>query len=162
MSRSHAGCSNAVCSNGVCSDGVCSNGVCSAASGFTLIEIVLAITIMGMIAGVVFQQVTKYLKRSRVKTTRLTLRMVQGDVQSFHTDTGSYPESVSELMERPTDEKISRRWDGPYLDKEPTDAWNNELTYVLNPKGAKPPYDLYSWGPSGEGSSEEEWLYATA
>jgi len=133
----------------------------TATAGFTLIEIVLAITVMGIVAGVVFQQVSKYLRRSRIKTTRLTLRTVQGDIQSFHTDTGSYPTVLAELIERPTDEKISRRWDGPYLDKEPMDAWNNELVYELNPKGTKPPYELYSWGPNGDGSPEEEWLYAT-
>lgn len=127
-------------------------------SGFTLIEILIAVTIGGIIMAMGFRMVTNYLRRSNIKTTRIMLNTVQSDITAYRTDIGAYPNALEDLVERPSDPSVARKWDGPYIDKFPKDSFGNELVYSLSPKGSKPPYELYSWGPNGEGSPEEEWI----
>lgn len=129
-------------------------------SGFSLIEIVIAVAIIALVAGLAVPRVMTYLRQARVKSTRVAMKGVQDAIQSFNMDTGSYPASLSDLKARPSDERIAKRWDGPYLSGDPNDAWGTEFVYTLRPKGSQPPYELYAWGASGEGSPQEEWIYA--
>ena len=129
-------------------------------SGFSLIEIVIAVTIMGIIAGLVVPQAVQYLRQSKKRATKVALVSVQEAISLYQSDVGAYPQTLEDLKTKPTDEKIAKRWEGPYIKRSPNDAYGRELQYVLNPKGAKPPYELYSWGPDGEGSSEDGWIRA--
>lgn len=129
-------------------------------AGFSLIEIVIAVTIMGILAALVIPNITSYLRKAKVQSTRVALNNIQNAVQSFHADTSQYPSSLADLKNKPVDEKLAKRYDGPYITKEPLDGWGNEIIYTVNPKGSRPPYELYSWGPNGEGSPQEEWVYA--
>ena len=131
-----------------------------ARAGFSLIEIVIAVTIMAIIAALVVPNVTSYYRKARVKATHVALANVQNALQSFHADTGTYPTTLSELRVRPADEKVAKRWEGPYLSNDPVDGFRNEIQYTVNPKGVQPPYELYSWGSQGEGSAQEEWIHA--
>lgn len=130
----------------------------NARSGFSLIEIVIAVTIMAIVAALVVPNVMNYLKKSQVRSTKVALENVKGAIENFNADTGSYPTNLSELKTRPADEKLAKRWDGPYIEKEPLDAWKRELVYTLNPKGTQPRFELYSWGQHGEDSPQEEWI----
>ncbi|HVW99327.1 MAG TPA: type II secretion system protein GspG [Candidatus Babeliaceae bacterium] len=130
----------------------------SVRSGFTLIEIVIAITIIAILGAVAGPPLFKWIAKGKVTATNTTLKAVNTAIQTFQADTSTFPTSLSELLTRPSEEKIAKRWDGPYLEKEPLDGWKRELQYQLNPRGAQPPYELYSWGPNGEGSPEEEWI----
>jgi general secretion pathway protein G len=129
-------------------------------SGFSLIEIMIAVSIIALVAGLVVPNAMDYFRKARIKSTRVAMKGVQDAIQSFNMDTGSYPASLSDLKVRPSDERTAKRWDGPYLSGDPNDAWGNELVYTLRPKGSQPPYELYSWGASGEGSPQEEWIHA--
>jgi len=132
----------------------------AAHDGFTLIEIIIAVTIMGILAALVVPNITSYMSKARKQATKTTLNTVQNAIHSFHADVSAYPAALNELKTPPADEKLARRWEGPYLTREPLDGWKNELVYNLHPKGTQPPYELYSWGPHGEGSPQEEWIYA--
>ncbi len=129
-------------------------------AGFTLIELVIVITIMGILAALVIPTFTSYLRKARVQSTKVALNTIQNAIQAYHADTASYPASLADLKTKPVDEKAAKRWDGPYISKEPVDGWGTELVYSLNPKGTQPPYELYSWGPHKEGSPQEEWIHA--
>ena len=127
-------------------------------SGFSLIEMVIAITIMLIIAAVAVPSFFSYIAKGKKTSTISTLRTLETAVATFNADTGSYPMSLSELVNRPTDEKVAKHWEGPYLQKEVTvDGYKNELVYRIT-KGGKHPYELYSWGANGEGSPESEWI----
>ena len=134
----------------------------SVRSGFSLVEIVVAVTIMGLVMAIIVPNVMGYLQRSRKTATRVALNQVTDAIELYHSDTSVYPATLHDLITRPADEKAAKRWDGPYFKKAqyPTDGWKNELVYILNPKGTQPPYELYSWGPGGEGSPSEEWMHA--
>jgi general secretion pathway protein G len=126
------------------------------ASGFSLIEISIVVMIIGvLVLGALGGY--QYLERAKRNTTITNLKNVKLAIESFRADTGSYPQSLTELKERPSNEKISKKWQGPYLPGEPVDGYNTELMYKLT-KGEKHPYELYSWGANGEGSPQEEWV----
>jgi general secretion pathway protein G len=127
-------------------------------SGFSLIELVIAITIMAIFAGIAIPSYLGITRKAKKDSTVSILKTLDTAVSSFHGDTGSYPNSISELVHKPSDEKIGKRWEGPYIDKEITsDGYKTDLVYRVT-KGGKHPYELYSWGPNGEGSPEEEWI----
>ena len=138
--------------------------------GLSLIEIVIAITLITLFAGLIGPTIFKYLATGKRTATEITLKGIQEAIENFREDTGSYPTSISELYLKPSGDLISRRWKGPYIGKgtrgedklaeDPQDAWKHDFVYQLNAKGAQPPYVLYSWGPHGEGSPQEEWIYA--
>jgi general secretion pathway protein G len=124
-------------------------------AGFSLIEISIVLIIIGLLAGMTIGGLA-YVRQARYTNTDSILKNVKIAIDSFQLHTGMLPASLNDLLERPSNEKISKKWQGPYLDKEPHDAWNNELIYRPT-KGGKHPYELYSWGPNGEAAPEEEW-----
>lgn len=130
----------------------------STRSGFSLMEIMIALAIMGLIIAVAVPSFNTMRKKAKVSTTRLTLQSVSGAIDQFHDDTSTYPVALQELVEKPFDEKVSKRWQGPYLKKAVTeDAFGNELQYQVT-KGQRHPYELYSYGPAGEGAPRDEWI----
>lgn len=129
-----------------------------ARSGFTLIEVIVAITIVAIMTAGAFAlfRWTENAKRTRTETT---VKGIQLAINTFQSDTGSYPITLNDLKQRPADATLAKRWRGPYLEgKEDQDAWYKEIQYRVNPKGSQHPYELYSWGKGGEGSPENEWV----
>jgi len=128
-------------------------------SGFTLIEILVALTIVGIMAAGGFT-LFKYVGRAKIKSTESRLGNLKMSISTFQNDTGTYPMALPDLMTRPADQKIAKRWVSPYIEKESEleDAWSRPFVYQINPKGSKQPYELYSWGPNGEGSPAEEQI----
>lgn len=124
--------------------------------GFSLIEIVVAITIMAIVMAGVVPAVFSYIKKSRMATTKTTLLAVSNAIQQFEADMNRYPNELVELVEEPADSK--GRWSN-YLKGKIADAWGKELQYRVT-KGAKQPFELYSWGPDGEGSPDETHIDA--
>jgi len=127
--------------------------------GFTLIEIIVAITIVAIMMGGAFS-LFRYIEVSRRTRTEASLKGIQLAVNSFQADTGFWPTMLLDLAVKPADATIARRWRGPYAEERELseDGWKYAFQYQLNPKGAQHPYELYSWGPHGEGSPQEEWI----
>lgn len=125
--------------------------------GFSIIELAMVIAIIGILLGGILGG--RYLiQRAQRNTTKSTLITLRTSLDSFRNDTGSYPNNLTELRNKPLDEKVSKKWEGPYLDKEiTTDSFGNELVYRVT-KGAKHPYELSSYGSGGEGAPQDEWI----
>ncbi len=126
--------------------------------GFSLIEIMVAVLIMGILAAVVGAGTTAYLRRAAVNSTTASLNALSQALDMYKSDTGYYPKSLEELVEAPKGAQ-GKKWQGPYLSKAktPQDGWKHDFYYKVTP-GAKHPYDLHSYGPNGEESPEEEHL----
>lgn len=127
--------------------------------GFTIIELMIVIAIgAGIIAaaGVLIQRV---MSRQKFSSTTAALQATKTAIFQFNLATSKWPSKLSELVTRPSDQKIAAKWQGPYLEEEPEDGWGNPLRYEPTP-GKPQPYALYSFGPNGPGASQDEWIYA--
>ena len=115
--------------------------------GFNFIELMIALVVIGLIMGMIGPKVMSLLGRGRVTTTKNTLKVMKSAVKQFQIDTGKLPESLQDLVQKPSD---VNNWDGPYLDDDatelPKDAWGEDLVYKKNDRGVKPPFQLYSHG----------------
>jgi len=96
---------------------------------------------------------------AKKKTTALLLKSVKTGLSLYNNDIGHYPTEeeggLRALCIKPdfSDEKTAEKWNGPYLEEEPRDAWGNNLNYQLTPFGTlenqHSPYKLWSNGPDG-------------
>ncbi|HRN78423.1 MAG TPA: type II secretion system major pseudopilin GspG [Candidatus Dependentiae bacterium] len=125
--------------------------------GFTLWEVLIAMAIIGGLMAVIVPQLFNYLERSKRDTAKTTLLQFKQAITLYQTDTGRLPDSLRDLIKRPTGEE-SANWSGPYLPKKavPLDPWGRKFVYKPTPE-AENPYELYSRGKSGK---KEDWIYA--
>lgn len=118
--------------------------------GFTLVEMLVVITIIGLIMALVGPRVLNYLSESKVKTARIQIESLSSALDLFYLDNGRYPtsaEGLAALVQRPA---ASGAWNGPYLKSAsvPADPWGRP--YVYKSPGDHAPYDIASFGPNGE------------
>jgi general secretion pathway protein G len=118
--------------------------------GFTLIEMLVVLTIIGLIMGLIGPRVLGYLADSRAKAARLQIESFSSSLDLFYLDTARYPtssEGLEALVRRPSDVTV---WNGPYLKggKVPVDPWGNPYQYHA-PVEHLPPYEVLSFGSDG-------------
>jgi general secretion pathway protein G len=128
----------------------------SSQEGFTLIEIVIAIAIVGFMMAAVTVGFKGYQRWARRTSTQSSLRAIQTALNTYKLQIGTYPNSLRELMDKPSDPKIANKWQGPYLEKEPEDGWGQPLHYQLT-RGGKHAFELFSDGDPDEPSKIDVW-----
>ena len=118
--------------------------------GFTLVEMLVVITIIGLIMGLIGPRVLNYLSESKVKAAKIQLQSFGGALDLFYLDAGRFPSTSEGLaaLVRPTPGIAA--WNGPYLKggNVPNDPWNNG--YVYRSPGEHGPYDIVSYGADGQ------------
>ncbi|MBL7140182.1 MAG: type II secretion system major pseudopilin GspG [Planctomycetes bacterium] len=137
--------------------------------GFTLIEILLVLTIIGMLAGVTIFAIGGIGKRARVDTTKAILETVANALDTYQLHVGHYPSeeegNLDALRVRPAfdTDQLADKWSGPYLKKAPVDAWSNPLSYEIRvattTDSTEPPYRLWSNGPDLMSDTEDDINY---
>lgn len=115
-------------------------------AGFSLIELLVVLTIIALLGAVVGPQVIKQLGSAKSDVARMQIEDFGAALDLYYLDNGRYPsseEGLSALISPPGD---AAEWSGPYLKKKniPKDAWGNEFHYAS--PGQNGPYDLYSYG----------------
>ncbi|MEP5232476.1 type II secretion system major pseudopilin GspG [Alcanivorax sp.] len=119
-----------------------------AMSGFTLLEIMVVVAIIGLLAAVIVPNVIGQGEAAKVDLTKANMGKIVQQLDLYKFNNGSYPtseEGLNGLVERPNS---ARKWpDGGYLPKVPQDAWNNDYVYIS--PGVEGPFDLLSMGADG-------------
>lgn len=122
-------------------------------SGFTLVEVMVVVIIIGLMVAAVAPVVLGRLDQAREERVRADLRAIENSLTLFKVDNFTYPtasEGLEALVREPSD---ARAWRGPYLDEMPIDPWGNPYQY-RNPGSRGGDYDLFSMGADGvEGGS---------
>jgi general secretion pathway protein G len=123
--------------------------------GFTLLELLVVMLIIGLLAGYVAPQYFKQVGKSEVKTARAQIEALGKALDQYRLDTGHYPtteQGLAALMAKPANET---KWDGPYLKKAvPADPWG--APYQYKRPGEHGEYDLWSFGKDGQAGGTEE------
>jgi general secretion pathway protein G len=127
-----------------------------ARKGFTMVELMAMLIIIGLLATLVVTKVATQIDRARVTTTKANLKLLQSAVNQFKMDTSRYPSEetgLMELIEKPSD--VTNYQEGGYLESTniPKDAWGNEFIYMLNPESGKP-FVIISYGADGKEGGE--------
>lgn len=119
-----------------------------AMSGFTLLEIMVVVAIIGLLAAVIVPNVIGQGEGAKVDLTKANMGKIVQQLDLYKFNNGSYPtseEGLNALVERPAS---ARKWpDGGYLSSVPEDAWNNDYVYIS--PGVEGPFDLLSLGADG-------------
>jgi general secretion pathway protein G len=127
--------------------------------GFTLLELLVVLAIMGMLAAIIAPQVIKYLGTSKTQTAKVQVQNVMSALELFRLDVGRYPTQQEGLEALVTPTPTAPNWNGPYLKKDSAlkDPWGNPYFYQ-NP-GQHGEVDVYSLGqdkaPGGTGEAQD-------
>lgn len=121
----------------------------AARAGYTLVEMLVVLAIIGSIVGLVGPRVLNYLSESKVKTAQIQMENISSALDLFYLDVGRYPsteEGLAALARRPAGASV---WNGPYLKSGavPKDPWGHD--YLYRAPGQNGPFDIGSLGPEG-------------
>lgn len=129
-------------------------------AGFTLIELVLVVTIIAILAGAVTVEAGKRIKLARRARALEDIRVLEMALDSYAADNGAPPttqQGLAALRKKPSSAPVPRNWNGPYIKKSvPKDSWGNDYVYRYpgqeNPEG----YDLICYGADGQPGGEDD------
>jgi general secretion pathway protein G len=125
-------------------------------AGFTLLEILVVIAILGLLIGLVAPAALRQLGSARLNVTKQSIERLGSVLDLYKLDIGSYPsteQGLLALVEKPSGIEV---WNGPYIkgDKVPLDAWNHPYSYRVPSQRAGREYDLCSAGPTGNAAAD--------
>lgn len=118
--------------------------------GFTLIEVMVVVVILGILAAIVVPNVIGRDDEARVKAARVDLSRIASALDQYKLDNHKYPtteEGLAALQKKPASAKVFP--DGGYLQGSIDDPWGNPFQYVSPGSNGKP-YDIYSFGADGQ------------
>ena len=126
-------------------------------AGFTLLEMLVVLVIIGLIASLVGPRLFSRVDTSKVQVAETQARLLRGAVETFRLEVGRIPtidEGLAVLYTPPSDERAKARWRGPYLDESvPADPWGKAYQYSI-PGSEGLPFAIYSLGADGEPGGE--------
>ena len=117
--------------------------------GFTLVELLVVLVILGLVMGLVAPRVLGYLTSSRERATELQIRSLGSALDLYFLDVGRYPTSAQGLGALVQQPAGVARWNGPYVQQAtvPSDPWGNPYDYKVDQSGR---YAIVSFGEDGQ------------
>jgi general secretion pathway protein G len=120
--------------------------------GLTLIEILVVVTILGIIAGIIGINVVGALEDAKIDTCKTQIKNIQDALELYKIKFGRYPSTAEGLasLEKPPEGKK------PVMESVPKDPWQNDFIYVAPGQHSPAKFDLSSKGPDGVADSEDD------
>jgi general secretion pathway protein G len=123
--------------------------------GFTLMELLLVLVIIGLLAALVGPTLYQRIKPAKESAARAQIENFSTALDSFYIDVGRYPSSQEGLKALRAKPEGIERWNGPYLKKEvPADPWGN--AFIYRTPGRNGGYEITSYGADGREGGEAE------
>lgn len=130
-------------------------GFLSGERGFTLIELMVVVIIIGLLAALVAPKFFGKVEQSRLKAAQAQIELFGAALDQYRLDVGKYPLSAEGLEELRVKTGSAENWSGPYLKKEiPADPWGHK--YIYTSPGEHDDYDIVSYGADGKAGGEGE------
>jgi len=123
--------------------------------GFTLIEIMVVVIILGLLAGLVLPKILGREEEARVSSAKLQIKSLENALDGYKLDNGFYPttdQGLDALIKKPETGRIPNKWrDGGYLKpaRIPKDPWGQDY-HFYSPGNENREYEIISYGPDGE------------
>ena len=135
-----------------------SRNIRHAVRGFTLIEIMVVVVIIGLLAAVILPNVFGNVAKAQIAKAKSDIQAIETGLTMYKLDNFKYPstdDGLAALAQRPNDPTVRNWRDGGYLKRVSPDPWGNPYQYVF-PGTRGQEYDLYSFGADGQEGGEKE------
>ena len=132
------------------------------ARGFTLIELMVVVVILGILAGLIIPKIMGKPEEAKRLKARMQVEQLEQALKLYYLDNGEYPtteQGLNALVEKPATEPVPKRWkEGGYLEKKkiPADPWDNPFVYI-SPGVHDKDFDLVSYGADKEEGGEGKY-----
>ena len=129
-------------------------GRCTLSKGFTLIELMIVIVILGLLTTIIMPRILSRPEQARRLKAKVDIRNIESALALFKTDTGSFPNTSQGLQALVSNPGVKGYNPDAYLDKNPIDPWGNKYIFICPGINSKD-YDLESYGKDGEDGGTE-------
>lgn len=126
--------------------------------GFTFLEIIVVVAILGILAAIVVPNFMGGVDQSKITATQVAMSNTKQALELYKLDNNKYPsteQGLRALVEKPTADPVPPKW-RQYLQTYPQDGWNQDFTYVAPAPNNKAPYEIRSIGPDGQPDTADD------
>ena len=129
--------------------------------GFTLVEMLLVLMILGVLAAIVVPKMANRGQDARIKATVTQISAFKTALDMFEVDNGYYPKGRNGLLDLVQKPRDASNWHGPYLDSIPKDPWGNDYIYECPGRHNPASLDISSLGPPNDNTPIGNWQAQT-
>ena len=125
-------------------------------SGFTLVELLLVLVILGILAAIVIPKFSGRSEQAKEQAAATQISNLSTAINNYEVDNGGYPKGLADLLVAPRD---AQNWHGPYMQSDtiPKDPWGNDYVYKFPGTHNPSFFDLSSGGPPGGDKVIANW-----